>query len=54
MNLLIKESGKIVLIKGFQNIIIVEKNIEIKLIKEVKDHCNENFRTQEKYKILED
>lgn len=24
------------------------------LIKEAKDHCNENLKTQEKYKILED
>lgn len=41
------------LIKCVKNIIIV-KNIEIMLIKEVKDHCNENLKTQEKYKILED
>lgn len=48
-----KRIRKYTLIKCVKNIINV-KNIKIMLIKEAKDHCNENLKTQEKYKILED
>lgn len=39
-----KESGKMCKLKQCSKHNQL-KNIEVKLIKEVKDHCNENFKT---------